>query len=114
MLPFDRPSALKTNPLLLRAPTMTDAGPLFADYTSDPQIVRWLPWRRHSSVEETSALITQSVNATAARNNYLFAIVRQEEEATPLGLLNFGGSGHSVSFGFGLARHSWEEAMRKR
>jgi ribosomal-protein-alanine N-acetyltransferase len=107
MLPFDKPSALKSNRLLLRSPTVTDAGPLFAEYTSDPQIVRWLPWQRHRSVEETSALITQSVDAGAARSNYLFAIVRQEEEAMPLGLLNFGGSGHCVSLGFGLARHSW-------
>jgi ribosomal-protein-alanine N-acetyltransferase len=107
MLAFEKPSALKSSRLLLRSPAITDAGPLFTDYTSDPQIVRWLPWQRHRSVEETSALITQSVDAGAARSNYLFAIVRQEDEATPLGLLNFGGNGHCVSLGFGLVRHSW-------
>lgn len=107
MLPFDRPPAIKSDRLLLRPPAIADAGPLFADYTSDPHVTRWLPWRRHSSVEETNALIAQSADAAASRSNYLFVIVRQEEDTRPLGLLNLGGGGHSVSVGYGLARRSW-------
>jgi RimJ/RimL family protein N-acetyltransferase len=113
MLPFDRPSVIESDRLVLRAPTITDAGPLFAVYTSDLNVVRWLPWRRHGSVEETNALIVQSINAAAARSNYLFVIARREEEAKPLGLLNLGGGGHSVSLGFGLAQHSWGQGYAK-
>jgi RimJ/RimL family protein N-acetyltransferase len=64
-------------------------------------------------VEETNALITQSVDTAAARSNYLFAIVRHEEETMPLGLLNFSGGGYSVSLGFGLVRHSWGRGYAK-
>jgi len=113
MLPFDMPLALKSNRLLVRSATVSDAGQIFADYTSDPQIARWLPWKCHSSVEETNALITQAANAATARQSYLFVIVRQDDETTPLGLLNFGGSGHSISLGFGLARHSWGQGYAK-
>jgi ribosomal-protein-alanine N-acetyltransferase len=113
MLPFDKPTAFKSNRLALRPPAATDAGRLFTDYTSDPQIVRWLPWQRHRSVEETSALINQSAEADAARSSYLFAIVSQEDQATPLGLLNFGGNGHCVSLGFGLVRYSWGRGYAK-
>lgn len=113
MLPFDNPSALKSDRLLLRPPTISDAGPLFANYTSDPHVVRWLPWRRHNSVQETRALITQSISAGEVRSNYLLIIVSQDEVAMPLGLLNFSGSGHSVSLGFGLARHSWGRGYGK-
>jgi [ribosomal protein S5]-alanine N-acetyltransferase len=98
---------------VLRAPTIADAGPLFADYTSDAHVVRWLPWRRHGSVDETNALIAQSIKVDVGRSNYLFTIVRREETAKPLGLLNLSGDGHSVSLGFGLAQHCCGQGYAK-
>lgn len=114
MLPFDKPPLLNSSRLLLRSLAITDVEPVFTDYTNDPEVVRWLPWQRHHSMEETRALITRSLDAGAARSNYLLAIVRQGDEGRPIGLLNLGGGGHCVSLEFGLMRHSWGVAMGRK
>jgi ribosomal-protein-alanine N-acetyltransferase len=107
MLPFALPTELRTERLALRAPEPADADSLFAHYTSDPEIVRYLPWHRHRAVEETRTLIEQCAEASATRRQHLLVIVKREKPDCPLGLLNFGGEKHSVSLGFGLVRHHW-------
>jgi ribosomal-protein-alanine N-acetyltransferase len=107
MLPFDTPTEFKTERLALRAPGPADADWLFAHYTSDPEIVRYLPWQRHRAVEETRTLIEQCAEASATRRGHLLVLARREPPDCPLGLLNFGGEEHSVSLGFGMVRRHW-------
>jgi RimJ/RimL family protein N-acetyltransferase len=107
MLPFAMPSDFQTERLVLRAPDPADADSLFAHYTSDREIVRYLPWRRHRDVEETRKLIAQCAEASAAQNGHLLVIVERRDPDRPLGLFHFGGGKHGVSLGFGLVRHHW-------
>jgi [ribosomal protein S5]-alanine N-acetyltransferase len=107
MLSFAMPSDLETERLALRAPDPADADRLFAHYTSDSEIVRYLPWQRHRAVEETRALIEQCALASVTRNGHLLVIVRREKLDCPIGLLHLSGGVHSVSLGFGLVRQHW-------
>jgi ribosomal-protein-alanine N-acetyltransferase len=107
MLSFAMPSDLETDRLALRAPDLADADRLFAHYTSDPEIVRYLPWQRHRAVEETRTLIEQCASASATRNGHLLVIAQREKPDCPIGLLHLSGEVHSVSLGFGLVCQHW-------
>ena len=107
MLPFTMPSDLTTERLVLRAPAATDADELFAHYTGDPDIVRYLPWQRHRAVAETMTMIEQGAEASAARHGHLMVIAGRADPDCPIGLLHFGGGGHQISLGFGLVRRQW-------
>jgi [ribosomal protein S5]-alanine N-acetyltransferase len=107
MLSFAMPSDLETERLALRAPDPADADRLFAHYTGDPEIVRYLPWQRHRAVEETRTLIEQCGEASAARIGHLLVMAQREQPDRAIGLLHFSGADHSVSLGFGLLRQHW-------
>jgi len=107
MLPFVRPSGLETARLALRPVKHTDAADLFADYTSNLDIARYLPWRRHHTQSETEAMVRYGEDLAINRSAYLLAITLRTKTDKPIGLLNIGNSEHGISIGFGLARRGW-------
>ena len=110
MLPFVRPAELKTDRLALRALRPADAGPLFATYTSDADVARYLPWRRHHTPVETEAMVRYGDDLAASGSAYLLAIVLRTDD-NPIGLLNLADGDHGVSLGFGLARRHWDKGL---
>jgi RimJ/RimL family protein N-acetyltransferase len=54
------PERIETNRLVLRKPTLADADAVFARYASDPDVTKFMGWRRHQSVEETRAFLAFS------------------------------------------------------
>ena len=60
MLPA--PTDLRTQRLLLRAPTPADAESVFA-YASDPEATRYMGWPRHRELGETHAFLTLTQRA---------------------------------------------------
>ena len=60
------PNEITTDRLVLRFPTMEDAGDIFASYATDPEVTRYLTWRPHESIEETRTFLRQSIEAVAS------------------------------------------------
>ena len=56
---------LSTERLVLRRPERDDAPAMFANYASNPEVVRFLSWNRHQSVDDTLAFIKFSDAAWA-------------------------------------------------
>lgn len=54
------PETFETDRLILRKPASADAEALFAGYASDPEVTRFLSWRRHRSIEDTRAFLAFS------------------------------------------------------
>jgi [ribosomal protein S5]-alanine N-acetyltransferase len=51
-----------TTRLVLRPPSAADATSIFDRYASDPDVTRFLGWRRHESVAETEAFVQFSAD----------------------------------------------------
>ena len=51
---------LETERLVLRRPCADDAAAIFARYAADPEVTRYLSWRRHHSIEDTDIFIAFS------------------------------------------------------
>ena len=101
------PERVETDRLLLRRPTGADAEAIFARYSSDPEVTRYLGWPRHTAVEDTRAFIAFS-DAEWQRwpgGPYLI-------ESRETGIL-LGGTGlgfetlHRAATGYVLARDAW-------
>lgn len=103
MLCFPCPSRLETERLALRPLQHSDAVVLFKDYTSDPDVARYLPWRRHETLGETEAMVHHAAGLATSKSGYLLAILLRTEINVPIGVLNIADSEHGVSIGFGLA-----------
>jgi RimJ/RimL family protein N-acetyltransferase len=48
---------VETERMVLRAPRLNDAQPIFERYASDPEVTRYLGWPRHTSVADTRAFV---------------------------------------------------------
>jgi ribosomal-protein-alanine N-acetyltransferase len=101
------PERVQTERLVLRRPTAADAGAIFARYSSDPDVTRFVGWPRHDAVEDTLAFIGFS-DAEWQRwpaGPYLI-------ESRDSGIL-LGGTGlsfetpHRAATGYVLARDAW-------
>ncbi|MEK7349028.1 MAG: GNAT family N-acetyltransferase [Candidatus Eisenbacteria bacterium] len=51
------PASIETERLLLRRPRPDDAVSIFERYASDPDVTRFLGWRRHESLADTEAFL---------------------------------------------------------
>jgi RimJ/RimL family protein N-acetyltransferase len=54
------PSRLETDRLVLRRPVASDAAAIFERYSSDPEVTRYLGWRRHRTIEDTRTFLAFS------------------------------------------------------
>jgi [ribosomal protein S5]-alanine N-acetyltransferase len=60
MAPRSAPDLLETSRLELRRPRAGDADAVFARYSSDPDVTRYVGWPTHRNVDETRAFLQYS------------------------------------------------------
>src|SRR5260370_11560506 len=51
------PERVETNRLVLRRPAVADASAIFARYSNDPEVTRYLSWPRHDVIDDARAFI---------------------------------------------------------
>ena len=51
------PERVETDRLVLRRPAVADIGAIYARYSNDPEVTRYLGWPRHNTVEDTRAFV---------------------------------------------------------
>lgn len=54
------PELIATARLVLRRPIAADAEAIYARYSSDPEVTKYVGWPRHRSIEETKAFLAFS------------------------------------------------------
>jgi RimJ/RimL family protein N-acetyltransferase len=88
----------------LRAPAPDDAQPLFERIASDPEVVRYMSWRRHRNVAETRRVITELFNV-GGETVWLIGL---RETGDPIGVIGWRRpQPHSIDFGYYLGRPWW-------
>ena len=71
---------LETERLRLRPFRLDDAEAMFAGWTGDDEVTKYLTWPTHKSVEDTKALLARWVAEYERPERLNFAIVLKEEE----------------------------------
>jgi RimJ/RimL family protein N-acetyltransferase len=101
------PEIIHTDRLTLRPPTMEDAQTLFEAYTQDPEVTRYLAWKPHESVDETSDWLEKRVAAWAADGPAFVWLLTRKPEDAPIGAIDLELSPPRAQLGFVLAKTHW-------
>jgi RimJ/RimL family protein N-acetyltransferase len=72
---------IHTERLVLRQPRVDDAQALFEGYASRPEIVRYLTWRPHGSVEDTRQFLSWVGAAWDRGDEFSYVICPSQESA---------------------------------
>lgn len=90
--------------IILRAPTLDDAQPLFERIASDPEVSRYMSWRPHADIAETRRVITELFN-TGGETTY---VIEKRDGTDLLGAIGWRRpQPHIIDFGYYLGRQWW-------
>jgi len=103
------PDHLETRRLRLRAPRVDDAEALFATYTQDPDVSRYMIWTPHERVEETREYIDRSIVEWTAGTSLPYVITTRE--GAPIGMIEARLRATFAEIGYVLARAYWRRGL---
>ena len=101
------PERVETERLLLRWQRESDAAEMFARYTSDPEVTRYLTWGPHRSVDETVAFLRQRESELPPGHTFNWLIFPRAGGPLIGSIGCRRVDGHVVQFGYCLARDCW-------
>jgi [ribosomal protein S5]-alanine N-acetyltransferase len=100
------PDALITDRMRLRPPTEADAEQMYARYSADPRVVRYLSWTPHRSVGDTREYLHQKLQVDAASSWAGYLIFSRDTDDL-LGAVGGQIQNTLLQFGYCLARDAW-------
>ena len=100
------PEQIETGRLVLRAPRMDDAPVIFAGWTRDKEVTRYLTWRPHQRVQETEAFIQNCLSAWEAEIRFPY-IITLKESGEVIGTIDPRIEGIKVGIGYVVGRIHW-------
>src|SRR5215469_10774909 len=99
------PDSIQTDRLELRKPDASHVPLLFRDFTSDPDVIRFLPFPVHKDISETSALVENWHSRFEGGVSFPYVIVLRED-ATPIGVIELHPQGHQIAFECNIAKRA--------
>ena len=104
------PESLRTDRLVLRRPVDADAIAIFDGYAQDPEVVRYLMWRPHASIEQTRAYLGIVQHGWDSATELTWAITRRGEDRL-IGMIAARPRGFKCDLGYVLARAYWGQGV---
>lgn len=104
------PDSIETARLKLRAPDPSDAEAMFAAYTQDSDVARYMVWKPHASLDTTLDFIT-SCDAQWNAGSALPYIITLKASGQLIGMLEARPRSHIVNIGYVLARSQWGQGL---
>ena len=103
------PETFVTDRLRLRRPRMSDAGAVLR-YGSDPEVVRYMTWPRHSGVDTVEAWLARCAQAWSTGEEFSWLLTLPPEDEA-IGTVACCVRGAGLDFGFVLSRSSWGRGL---
>jgi ribosomal-protein-alanine N-acetyltransferase len=100
------PERIETKRLVLRVPRMDDVPAIFAGWTQDTEVTRYLTWRPHQRIQETEAFIQGCLPAWESRTRFPY-VITLKERGEVIGIIDPRIEGPRVGIGYGAARAHW-------
>jgi RimJ/RimL family protein N-acetyltransferase len=103
---FQTPENLITERLILRRPQLSDARDLFEEYAQDPEVTRYLIWRPHQNIKETTDFLVGSLARWESREEFTWGIAEKDHDRL-IGMVACRVRSHAADIGYVLARAYW-------
>jgi len=100
------PEAIETERLILRKPRMDDAAAMFAGWTQDTEVTRYLTWRPHERLEQTQEFVRGCLSAWEGKTRFPY-VITFKEIGEVIGMIDPRTESHKVGIGYGAARAHW-------
>ena len=104
------PETIRTDRLVLRRPTGADASAIFDGYAQDPEVVRYLVWRPHRSIDDTRAYLDQCQAGWEAGTDLTWALTLLGDDRL-IGMIGLRPRGFKQDIGYVLARAHWGRGL---
>lgn len=104
------PYVIQTERLFLRQPVASDAPAIFDGYARDPDVVRYLTWRPHRSIDETFAFLDRLNEAWSLGTERTWALTLPGEDRV-IGMIGLRPHGYKADFGYVLAKPYWGRGL---
>lgn len=101
---------IETVRLTLRKPMLSDATHIFAAYGRDPEVARYMIWRPHSRVDQTSEFIRGCLESWKGNDRLPYVLVKRGQ-SEPIGMLDARLQEHLSDIGYVLARPEWGQGF---
>lgn len=108
--PIEPPPILETPRLRLRPPVIEDAEAMFATYTQDAEVTRYLTWRPHDDIERTREFLRRQAASSRQGTAVPWAIVGKTDDRL-LGSIELRPDGHRANLGYVLGRPYWGHGL---
>lgn len=104
---------LETQRLVLRRYTKKDAGLMFCNWASDPEVTKFLTWQPHESVEVSKNVIDSWILSYEEPQNYVWAIELKEigEPIGSISAVRVDDRTEAVSIGYCIGKRWWGRAV---
>ena len=100
------PERIETKRLVLRVPRMDDALAIFAGWTQDTEVTRYLTWHPHQRVQETEDFIQSCLSAWEHETRFPY-VITLKESGKVIGMIDPRIEVPKVGIGYGAARAHW-------
>jgi len=99
------PVTLETDRLILRKPALDDALSLFETYTQDPEVTRYMTWRPHTRLEQTSDFLQECLEAWEGGKRFPYVMTLKGDQ--PIGMVDVHIAEATMGIGYVLGRAYW-------
>ncbi|MCI8529448.1 MAG: GNAT family N-acetyltransferase [Lachnospiraceae bacterium] len=105
---------LETDRLILRRYVREDAGAMYKNWASDPEVTKYLTWPTHPSQEVSQHIIEEWIKQYSDENYYHWTIVVKDNGDEPIGDIAVAGLKENVSMahiGYCIGRTWWHKGI---
>ena len=103
------PDHIEGQRIVLRQPTLDDAGALFQRVARDPQVTKYLMWTPHPDVAATRRVITEKLNVSADDRTWVIALRHSDDVVGMTSCRR--AARHSVEIGSCIGRRWWGKGL---
>ena len=104
---------LETARLILRKARTEDAQPMYDNWASDPDVVRFLTWPIHESVDASRQIIDLWINSYEQQDYYQWMIVVKEinQPIGSISVVSHKDHVHSAEIGYCISKAWWHQGI---
>ena len=99
------PEQIQTPRLVLRKPCRDDAPVMFATYSQDEAVTRYLGWRPHADISEAYVAVDRFIAGWDAATDFFWFLI--DPAGHMMGAIAARSDGDAIHLGFLLARAYW-------
>lgn len=111
MLTHKGTTTLHTERLMLRRFTEGDAESMFRNWASDEEVVKFLTWPAHASVEVSEQIIGEWLDNYSRDDYYQWAIVFEGEPIGSIAVVSQNDSVGKAEIGYCIGRNWWHQGI---